>query len=319
MRILVLHSDVAADAPPDELDTLVAAEAIAAALMAKGHVAVQAAFTPDPQALAAQVEGFDLVFNLVESVYGSDALAAVAPVMLEALAMPYTGAGAAAAALAGDKPAAKRILRAAGLNTPPWAEPSGWDGLLEDVHYIVKSATADASLGLDAGAVVIGVNAVRARAEACAARFGGRWFAERYIEGREFNIALLDEGEGPVVLPPAEMCFTDWNRETPRIVGYAAKWDEGDADGAKMVRSFAVEADLARQLRDLSLRAWDLFGLKGYARVDLRVDEAGIPTILEVNPNPCLEPGAGFAAAAQQAGYDYESLIGRIAQVADHG
>ena len=122
-----------------------------------------------------------------------------------------------------------------------------------------------------------------------------------------------------MVRPTGEMCCTDWSGETPRIVGYAAKWDEGDADGAKMVRSFAVEADLARQLRDLSLRAWDLFGLTGYARVDLRVDEAGIPTILEVNPNPCLEPGAGFAAAAQQAGYGYEALIDRIARVAVRG
>jgi D-alanine-D-alanine ligase len=66
-------------------------------------------------------------------------------------------------------------------------------------------------------------------------------------------------------------------------------------------------------LRDLALRAWDLFGLRGYARVDFRVDEKGAPTILEINPNPCLEPGAGFAAAASEAGYAFADMIEHIA------
>ena len=91
MRVLVLHSDVAPDAPPDELDTLVAAEAVAAALMQTGHVAVQAPFAADPVALRARIGEADLVFNLVESVYGQDELAALAPAMLEHLGVAFTG------------------------------------------------------------------------------------------------------------------------------------------------------------------------------------------------------------------------------------
>ena len=321
MRVLVLHSDVAADARPDELDTLVAAEAIAAALMEEGHVAVQAPFLPEPAALAARVSGADLVFNLVESVYGQDELAMLAPAMLERLGVRYTGANAAAIALTADKPATKRVLRAAGLATPAWAQAPRWDGLADDVRYIVKSATADASIGLDDASVVQGVEAVKARAQDCAARFGGRWFAEAFVDGREFNVALMDEGEGPRVLPLAEMRFTDWDASRPKIVDYAAKWDDSDAGSAKMVRSFNCAADepaLARALREMALASWELFGLAGYARVDFRVDGAGEPTILEINPNPCLEPGAGFAAAAHEAGYSYAELIGRIADGA-HG
>ncbi len=221
-------------------------------------------------------------------------------------ACAYTGANAAAIALTADKPATKRVLRAAGLATPAWAQAPRWDGLADDVRYIVKSATADASIGLD--------DAVGGAGRDCRARPRRRLRralrrplvrGSAIVDGREFNVALLDEGEGPRVLPLAEMRFTDWDAARPKIVGYAAKWDDADAGGAKMVRSFDCAADepaLARALREMALASWDLFGLAGYARVDFRVDAAGVPTILEINPNPCLEPGAGFAAAAREAG-----------------
>lgn len=319
MRIAVLHSDVAADAPPDELDTLVTAEGVAAALMARGHVAVQTPFVADPADLKARVAGADVVFNLVESVFGQDELAALAPAMLERLGLAYTGSAAAALAITADKPASKRILRAAGLPTPDWAEPPHWDGLGEGARYIVKSATADASVGLDDDAVVSGLAAVRARAKKSVAEYAGRWFAEAYVEGREFNVAVLEEAGGPRVLPIAEMRFIEWAAERPKIVGYAAKWDEASDDAVKTVRAFGLEKTepaLERRLREQALEAWRLFGLGGYARVDFRVDEAGAPAILEINANPCLEQGAGFAAAAREAGYSYDALIEQIVHAA---
>lgn len=320
MRVLVLHSDVAPDARPDELDTLAAAEAVAVALMGQGHVVVQAPFVPDRDALQALLRDRDVVFNLVESVFGRDELAMLAPAMLEQLGCAYTGSNAAAIALTADKPATKRLLRAAGLATPDWAEGPDWSGLDAGSRYIVKSATADASIGLDDHAVVSGTG-VRARARTCAAEFGGRWFAERYVDGREFNVALLGEGGIPRVLPLAEMRFTDWPADRPRIVGYAAKWDESSAAAARTVRRFGCEVDepaLAGHLSEMALRVWHLFGLSGYARVDFRVDDHGVPTILEINPNPCLEPAAGFAVAAEQAGYRYKALVSGIAEVALH-
>lgn len=320
MRIAVLHSDVAADAPPDELDTLVSAEAVATSLMACGHVAVQVAFVPEPEALKARVADADLVFNLVESVYGRDDLAALAPALLERLGAAYTGSNAAALVVTADKAAAKRILRAAGLPTPDWAEPPAWHGLADDTRYIVKSVTADASLGLDDASVVTG-RGVRARARQSAGVHGGRWFAEAYVEGREFNVALLEDNGAPRVLPIAEMRFVDWAEDRPKIVGYAAKWDGASEDAVKTVRHFGLEMDtpeLDARLRELSLAAWRLFGLSGYARVDFRVDRAGHPLILEINPNPCLEPGAGFAAAARQAGLSHDALVDHIVHAALH-
>jgi len=257
----------------------------------------------------------EIIFNMVESVFGRDSLASMAPSIFGGLSVPYTGSAAGPIALTGDKPLAKRMLRAAGLPTPDWCEPPLWDDLDAARLYIVKSATEDASLGLDDDAIVRGKSALVARLRHSQNRHGGRWFAEAYVEGREFNVALLEVEGRMRALPVPEMRFEDWPAEKPRIVGYRAKWDDGSDDAVKTVRAFGLERHspaLAQALKDLALDASRLFGMRGYARVDFRVDGEGRPTILEINPNPCLDPKAGFAAASGEAGFSYEAMIGSI-------
>jgi D-alanine-D-alanine ligase len=205
------------------------------------------------------------------------------------------------------------------LPTPAWTTPPDWDDVDGKRLYIVKSAREDASVGIDDDAVVRGRDAIRARAELCAALHGGEWFAEAFVDGREFNVAVLEENGRPRVLPMAEMRFVEWPAGKPKVVGYTAKWDDNSLDSTHTVRDFSWadrEPELKATLRDLAIRAWDLFDLRGYARVDFRVDANGNPFILELNPNPCIEPEAGFGAAAREAGYDYRELIRRIVQAA---
>ena len=321
MRVLLLHSDVPADAPPDELDTLVTVEAVAAALAELGHSVTQAAFTPNPSAIdgALADSGADVVFNLVESVFGQGNLAGCAPAMLEKRGIRFTGASAVAIACCADKPFTKRLLRKAGLSTPDWSEPPHWERLAEGSLYVVKSATEDCSVGLDDASVVRGKEAVCARATLAVARHGGNWFAESYCPGREFNVSLLEAEDGPRVLPIAEIAFADWQPDRPRLVGYAAKWDSQSSDSVATPRVFGIDVkapELAQSLARLSRAAWHLLGLRGYARVDFRLDATGAPTILEINPNPCLEPEAGFAAAAMKAGIPYVELVDRILETA---
>lgn len=314
MKVLVLHSDVPPDAPAEDRDTLIAAQAIADALIARGHAAPLAPFTnPNNDApLRALIarERPDVVFNMVEGIGGQGRLAYLAPRQLDLIGVAYTGTGAAALILTGDKPASKRLMRDNALPTPDWCEPPGWAGLGPG-RWIVKAADEDASLGLDDGAVVEGAS-VPARAEACARRYGGRWFAERYVDGREFNIAVIEQDGAPRVLPLAEMTFEQWPEGRPRIVGYGAKWEEGSFEARQTIRLFGVESRepaLARELESLSERAWTLFGCRGTARVDFRVDGGRRPLILEVNPNPGIAPDSGLVAAASQAGMSYGDLV----------
>jgi D-alanine-D-alanine ligase len=121
------------------------------------------------------------------------------------------------------------------------------------------------------------------------------------------------------VLPVAEILFVDFPPDRPRIVDYEAKWQADAFAYANTPRCFdfpAEDAALLAELERLALEAWRLFGLGGYARVDFRVDGAGRPTILEINVNPCLAPDAGFVAAAERAGLDYDSVIGSIVTAA---
>ncbi len=315
MRVAVLHSFVAENAPPEEMDTLIAARAVAAGLESRGHAAPLVPFAADAEKTKAALAAAspDAVFNLVEGIGGDGRLAYVAPRMLEALHLPYTGTGPDGLIATQDKPQTKRLMAAAGMATPAWAEPPDWKGLGEG-RFIVKRADEDSSIGLDDSSVVAAAD-VPARAADCAARYGGRWFAESYVEGREFNVGVLEENGAPRVLPMAEMTFADWPKNSPKIVGYAAKWDETSRESVHTVRRFGVEAaepELARALAEAARRLWRQFDLRGFARVDVRVDEAGVPQILEINPNPCIAPDGGFAAAAERAGMSYAETVERI-------
>lgn len=323
MRVLILHSEVAPDARPDDQDTLLQVAAIRQTLKQLGHEAASAVFHPDPVAMQGLLarECPDLVFNLVETVWGSDMHASLAPAMLTGLGVPFTGCNASAISACGDKLFAKRAMAGAGLPTPEWSEAPAWRGIADE-RWIVKSVSEDASLGLDDGAVVRGRQAVAERAQDCAARYGGRWFAERYIEGREFNVALIEKHRAAFALPIGEMLFERWGDGRPRIIGYAAKWDETAPEYHDTTCVFdwqEREPRLHRMLEFMSRECWSFFGLSGYARVDFRVDADGRPFILEVNPNPCLEPNAGIAAACRQVGMSFDEVVAAILKAAING
>lgn len=306
-RCVVLHQTVAAAAGPDEQDTLAAVAAVDAALAAHGFAVERLALGLDlaPAAVRLGSDPPDLVFNLADSLPGvvwpgPAGLAAAA--MLEGVDVPFTGSRLAALALSTDKLAAKRVLSQAGL--PVAAGPEeGWPG-----PFIVKHRSEHASFGMGRHSVV----------PALPAPLPAGWFAEAFLPGREFNLSLLEGPAGVEVLPPAELVYAaDWPEGMPRILDYAGKWCPDDPLFARTRRCFdGIAADLSAHLIRLALRAWRVLGLSGYGRVDLRLDAAGVPHVLEVNANPALAPDAGFAAAAEKAGIGYAELIGRIADAA---
>jgi D-alanine-D-alanine ligase len=305
-RIVLLHDAADAAGRPDSSDTLLEAQAIAAALAKLGYETATLPVGLDLAALERKLRELapHAVVNLVESIEGQGRLLNLVPTLLESLGLPFTGCSALAIATASNKLAAKKLLRQADIATPAvLGQPGGGP-------WIVKSVFEHASLGLDDSSVVREPAAAARILEARRAEFGGEWFAERFIEGRELNVAIIAAPSGPRVLPVAELEFEGYPQGKPEIVGYAAKWDVDSFEYRHTVRAFDVEPDLAARAERLALGCWDLFALDGYARVDYRVDASGCLFVLEVNANPCLSPDAGFAAALERSGIGYGDAIG---------
>lgn len=317
MKVVLLHDEVADHASPDEADTYAQLAAVETALASLGHTHSRIPITLNLAAAADRIraERPDLVFNLAESVGASGRLIHLAPSLLDSLGLPYTGCPTDAVYCTSNKLLAKRLLAGAEISTPRAFTP---DDLrrrtaIEPGRYILKSVWEHASRGLDDDSVVTPSDAA-SLAAALTTRLpalAGEGFAEQYVDGREFNLSLLC-GE---CLPPAEIVFEGYDAARPRIVGYRAKWDEDSFEYHHTPRRFdfpASDRPLLTALESIARDCWRLFSLRGYARVDFRVDPRGRPWVLEVNTNPCLSPDAGFAAALERAGLTMTDAVSRI-------
>jgi D-alanine-D-alanine ligase len=321
MKVVVLHSLVSAGMGKDEDDVLVQAEVVCGALSALGYEPVGVPFSADIRAMAELLRALSpaFVFNLVETVEGAGRLIYLAPAVLDQLGIVYTGARTESVFLTSNKIVAKRFLTASGIRTPQWltAEDLRRRNPVISGAYIIKSVWEHASIGLDDNATV-SVNhpgELLAELQDREPKLGGEGFAEAFVEGREFNVSLLAAGDGPAVLPPAEIRFDNYPPDKLRVVGYHAKWEPDSFEYHHTPRRFDFpidDASLLRELEGIARGCWDLFALRGYARVDFRVDASNRPWVLEINTNPCLSPDAGFVAAAERAGLGFEEVIARI-------
>lgn len=257
-----------------------------------------------------------LVFNLVDAINCDGRFAPLVPERVDALGIAYTGCRASALFETLSKIGTKLKLAHAGLPTPKWSTDG--TGFNRDARVIVKALLEHGSLGLDETSVMRCADAPRIVA-ARTLRLKTEHFAEAYIEGREFHLALLERISAVEVLPIAEVLFGGLEAHAPEIYGYDAKWTPDSASYIGTLRRFGLEQDepeLAKTLKQFALACWTLFGFSGYARVDFRIDPTGAPFIIDVNPNPYLTPDTEDAAAAAEAGLSYQDLIGSIVESA---
>ncbi|HOU91774.1 MAG TPA: D-alanine--D-alanine ligase [Polyangiaceae bacterium] len=321
VEVAVLYNVDSLDAGPEadpcfELRETVSALAreIAEALASdRRHITRLLAVDGDFAELGASLEAARpaCVFNLCESLAGDARLETALPTLLELMGIPFTGSPAAALSAALYKDRVKRLLVRAGVPTPAGAVLTTPSEPCEvPLPAIVKPAREDGSAGIWARSVVTDRASLRERIAEVLGLFQGPCLVEQYVEGREFNVALLGFPEARV-LPLQEIDFSALPAGHPRIVSYRAKWSPGSPEdlGTRPVLHPELAPELAARVRRAATDAWRAVGGRDYGRVDVRVDAAGVPYVVDINPNCDLSADAGFARAARAVGIDYPALL----------
>jgi D-alanine-D-alanine ligase len=332
-RIVVLYNtdydaEQAATADtPDATSVRESAKAITGALIESGYtVELIGVHGVEVYAVLSRLHAQkpDLLFNLCESMDGEPTNEPTFAGLLDLFRIPYTGADLLALASCLYKHRTKDILIAHGVPTPPYrllsTEADLGDPAIDALAYpyFVKLAHEDASLGITEANVCANAEELRARSRELMTEYKQAVLAERYVEGREVNVTLFGTGVTAEVLPLHEIDFAAMPADRPRIISYAGKWDENHVDyaGTKAVPLQAATPALIAEIERVARAAWLAVGLRDYGRVDLRVDDAGIPWVIDVNPNPDISPDAGVARAALAAGMSYPQMVERIATLA---
>lgn len=328
-RIVVLYNtdydEEQAKQTPDLTSVRDSAKAIASALHESGYT-VELTGVHGVEVYSVldriRVNRPDLLFNLCESMDNDSRNEPTFAGLLDLMKIPYTGADLLALASCLHKHRTKEILDAHGVPTPPYrilrteADLEAATGL--DFPWFVKLGHEDASLGITEANVVRSHADLVARTRELWAEFHEPVLAERFIDGREVNVTVFGSRANTQVLPLHEIDFGAMPSDRPRIVSFAAKWDERHVDyaGTKPVPLRNITPDVVANIERVAQAAYRAVDLRDYGRVDIRVDSGGIPWVIDVNPNPDISPDAGVCRAAAAAGMNYPQMVARIAELA---
>jgi D-alanine-D-alanine ligase len=315
------HDDVYA-----EWDSAETIDAVATALSPFGDVIRIEANEDLPIRL--RTERPDIVFNIAEGLYGPNREAHV-PAICEFYGIPYSGSDPFTLSLCLHKARTKDVLRAHGVPTAPFAlieSESDLVALLANDSPLAPRPTTNAPLFLKpvqegSSKGITERNLVRSRAELEAtarfllATYDQPVIAEVFLPGAEFTCGVLGNGRTARVLPLVGMNFRSLPEGALPIYGYEAKWvwDRPDRPLDMFECPARVDIRLQHAIEDVALRAYRLLGCRDWSRVDVRLDEQGVPNIVEVNPLPGILPNPAdnscLPKAARAAGMSYDALI----------
>jgi D-alanine-D-alanine ligase len=236
---------------------------------------------------------------------------------LELLKLSYTGCNPRGLLLARDKSLSKKLLAYHRIHVPEFevvriGRPIRRSKRLA-FPLMVKSLTQEASIGISQASVVDSDDKLKERVAFIHESIGTAAIVEQYIEGRELYVGILGN-QTLQALPVWELFFKNMPEGAKRIATDRVKWS------VKYQKKYGIDSGPAvdlpeaksEEIQHLCKRAYRALELSGYARIDLRLDDAGNVWVLEANPNPQIARGEDFAESAQKLGITYEAVLQRI-------
>jgi D-alanine-D-alanine ligase len=270
--------------------------AVYEALKRKGVDAIAIDVTGSPiEALAGQK--IDRVFNIIHGRGGEDG---VLQGVLEVLGIPYTGSRVMASALTMDKLRTKLCWQGYGLITPKWhvlKDEADLDACIEKLGFpvIVKPAQEGSSIGMSKASNRDELQ----KALSVAAKYRCDVYAESWVTGKEYTVAVLDGEALPVIRLETPNAFYD----------YEAKYQ---ATTTQYHCPCGLGQDQEQFIKNLAETACQVVGVKGWGRVDVFIDDLGQYQLIEVNTVPGMTDHSLVPMAARQAGMDFDELVWRV-------
>jgi D-alanine-D-alanine ligase len=258
----------------------------------------------------------DIVFNMMEAFHELGTFDHNIVSYLELLRVPYTGCNPRGLMLARDKALSKTILHYHRIPVPDFTVVHVGRKVRRPKRLgfplIVKSLTQEGSSGISQASIVEDEDKLGERVKFIHESIGTDAILERYIEGRELYVGIIGN-QRLTVYPVWELHFTKRADEVHNIATERVKWS------TKYQRKYGIKTRAAKltdeagaRIQYLCRRVYRSLDLSGYARIDLRMDDAGKPYVIEANPNPQLGYGEDFAESAERVGVSYEQLLQRI-------
>ncbi|MDO8503519.1 MAG: ATP-grasp domain-containing protein [bacterium] len=267
--------------------------------------------------------GIDVVFNIAEGLWG-DARESQVPLFCEILKIPYTHSSPTTHAISLDKTFTKLLLRGVGILSPQSQVLHSPEDKVQDLRFplIVKPNKEGSSKGIFDKNVVRNKTELEECIKRVSENFKNEVIMEEYIEGREFTVGLLGNGN-PRVLPIVEQKFDFMPKGFNGIASFELKWIYEDSPKNRK-KAYSCPAKIPASLQDkitaTSIKIYKTLGVRDCARIDYRVDKKGNLYFLEINTLPGLncEPGvlSYFPLAAKNAGLSYDDLVGEILKLA---
>jgi D-alanine-D-alanine ligase len=293
-----------------EFDRISTIEAIEAALQRLGHVSDRIGHARQLIARLVAGDRWDLVFNIAEGLRGIGR-EAVVPALLDLYEIPYTFSDPLVMALTLHKGMTKRVIRDAGLPTPPFAEVMRLEelaGLALPYPLFAKPVAEGTGKGIDGSSVLRTPAELQARCESLLARFNQPVLVETFLPGREFTVGIVCTGARAEVVGTLEIvllagadvdAYTYANKENcEELVEY---------------RHVTADDPQVRAAEATALAAWRLLGCRDGGRIDLRADACGEPQLLELNPLAGLHPQhSDLPMICTAIGMPYDLLMHRI-------
>ncbi|HEX4560261.1 MAG TPA: hypothetical protein VH113_00400 [Gemmatimonadales bacterium] len=303
----------------DEPSTI---DAVEQALSLFGNVVRLEADATFPQKLA--LARPQIVFNMAEGLSGPNREAQV-PAICEYYGVPYTASDPLTLSLTLHKARTKEILAYRGIPTAPFtliSAPPDLGQITLPYPLFVKPVAEGSGKGIFSNNLCESETQLRERTLFLLDEYRQPVLVEAYLPGREFTVAILGNGPETRCLPIVGLDFTTLPAGATPVYGYEAKWLWDDAEHQLEIYECParIPDDLRARIERVSLDAYHALGCRDWCRIDVRMDAAGVPNVVELNPLPGIIPdprmNSCMPKAARVSGLSYDQLIQEVVRIA---